>query len=113
MGSQIVTTVSLSNKCTQFYILDRYFFTPNTHGQDLFQFFLLKQVATIGDPFFFQLIQIVVQPLLHPEISDLGRIRDKREDGMIQVVIHRFQDRMHEIISQTLPFPVNIHVATP
>ena len=112
MGSQVVTAVALSNKGTQFYILDRYFFTPDTHGQDLFQFFLLKQVTAIGDPFLFLLVQIFVHTLLQPEIGDLRRIRDKGEDRMIQVIVYSLQDSRYQIFTQPFPFAVNIPVAS-
>lgn len=112
MAGQVVTAVSLGNKGTQFYILDRYFFTADTHRQDLFQFFLLKQEAAIGDPFLFLLVQIFVHALLQPEVGDLRRIRDKGEDRMVQIIVHCLQDGRYKIFTQPFPFAVNIPVAS-
>ena len=113
MGGQVITAVTLGDEGTQLDIFDRYLLAAHPHREDLLQLLLLQEMTPVGDPLLFQLVEVVVQPLLHTEVGHLGGIGDEREDRMVEVMINGTKNRLHQVLTHPFPFLINIYIATP
>ena len=74
----------------QFDILDGHLFASDTHGENLFQRFVLEQALLSRERFdlsYLQSVKIVVETFQHTVESHFGRIWDEREYRMPNIVI--------------------------
>ena len=112
VSSQIIPTVSLCNKGTELYVFYSHFLTADTAGKNNFQLLhtgIVSQCSNLAYLFF---IQIIIQPLQHSVESNFSRVGDKRENGMIDIVMNGFQNSGNQFFSQKFSFFIDIDITS-
>ena len=110
MCCQVIPAIALGNESAQLDIFDSHFLRTDTAGQNHFQFIVIRMMSQARNLPHLLFIQIIVQPLKHTVKCHLCRIRDEREDGMVEVIINRFQDVRNQFLTQLFSLLVNIRV---
>ena len=110
MRHQIPAACVIGNKSAQLFIFDHNLFYARSQRKNLFQFFGLCLCVQFQDLLAFKIIQPFLHPFHQTQESRLGSVGDIGKNGIIEIVINRFQDGICQSLAQFFAFQVNIPV---
>ena len=113
MSCQVITAVTFGNECTQLDILYRHLLAADAPRKDFLQFLVTGIMPQFLYLSYLQLIKIIIESFEHTIKRHLRRVRNEGEHGVLHLIIYRFQDRVHQLLTQQFPFLINIHVTAP
>ena len=113
MAYQIVPLVVAGNESPHLGILDHDLLHPGPERQYLPEFFPIRLMVQSRNLLGFLLLGIGVNRIPHPGISHLGRIGNRSEHAVLQIVIYRLQNGRHQQSSQLLALLVNLGIGSP
>ena len=111
MSGKVVAAVAFGYESAELDVLDSHFFATDAFAENFHEVVVLRLVSQSLYFLYFLKIKVVVESFEHAIESHFGSVGDVGEHGVLQVVVHSLEDRLHEEFAHAFALAIDVEVA--